>query len=294
MTIGYIAYIDEAGDAGLKSVRPLDPNGASEWLILGAVVIRAENSLKPVQWVREIKSGIRGAQRPDLHFYTLSHAQKLITSQKIGEWPLRCFAVISNKKNMSGYHNPRAAQVRSNNPFYNWLLRLLLERVTRFCADRTMKDYGEVRKLKIEMGETGGFSLAQTQAYLTKLSMQSTSERLYLARGDLAWEVIDVYEISILPAAKRAGIQLADTVASSFRAAVELKPDGSTAPEYALNLLPRLAMDKTGRIADFGVKIMPSPLWKAGIIEPQIQFFEKLGYNRRYLASPDPRLASRF
>ena len=32
--IGYVAYIDEAGDAGLKTVRPLDPSGASEWLIL--------------------------------------------------------------------------------------------------------------------------------------------------------------------------------------------------------------------------------------------------------------------
>ena len=37
----YIVYIDEAGDPGLAKVRPLDPNGASEWLTLGAVVIRA-------------------------------------------------------------------------------------------------------------------------------------------------------------------------------------------------------------------------------------------------------------
>src|SRR5215211_7450836 len=32
----YIAYIDEAGDPGLTRVRPQDPNGSSEWLVLGA------------------------------------------------------------------------------------------------------------------------------------------------------------------------------------------------------------------------------------------------------------------
>ena len=41
---GYIAYIDEAGDPGLNRVRPIDENGASEWLVLSAVVMRAKYS----------------------------------------------------------------------------------------------------------------------------------------------------------------------------------------------------------------------------------------------------------
>jgi hypothetical protein len=294
LKVGYIVYVDEAGDTGLKSIHPIDPKGASEWFILGAVVVRVENSLKPVEWIRHIKSGIKGAQRPDLHFYTLSHPQKLAATNYISQQPLRCFAVISNKKNMRGYYNPRAAQVRSNNPFYNWLLRLLLERATDYCARRTMRDYKEVRKLRIEMGTTGGFSIAQTQAYLTKLSMQSTGDRLWLKQGDLAWHMIDVYEIAAYPAAKRAGIQLADAVASAFRAAVEINLDGTTSPDYAMNLFPRLALDRNGRIANYGIKVMPSPLWKAGLMNPQIEFFEKLGYPRRYLASPSPRLANPF
>ena len=48
---GYIAYIDEAGDPGLKTVRPLDENGASEWLVLSAVVMKAEREAKVVDWV---------------------------------------------------------------------------------------------------------------------------------------------------------------------------------------------------------------------------------------------------
>jgi hypothetical protein len=35
----YVVFIDEAGDTGLKTVRPIDPVGAAEWLCLGAVLL---------------------------------------------------------------------------------------------------------------------------------------------------------------------------------------------------------------------------------------------------------------
>ena len=38
--IGYIAYIDESGDDGIRRVRPIDPGGASEWFVISAFVIR--------------------------------------------------------------------------------------------------------------------------------------------------------------------------------------------------------------------------------------------------------------
>ena len=37
--IGYVAYIDEAGDDGIRTVAPLDARGASEWFVLGAFVV---------------------------------------------------------------------------------------------------------------------------------------------------------------------------------------------------------------------------------------------------------------
>jgi hypothetical protein len=42
--IGYIAYIDESGDDGIARVAPLDPNGASEWFVLSALVVRNSNN----------------------------------------------------------------------------------------------------------------------------------------------------------------------------------------------------------------------------------------------------------
>jgi hypothetical protein len=44
----------EAGDTGLKTVRPVDPVGATEWLCLSAVLIKAKHDANAVNWVRSI------------------------------------------------------------------------------------------------------------------------------------------------------------------------------------------------------------------------------------------------
>ncbi len=256
--------------------------------------MRTENSLKTVQWVRDIKSGFKNSQRPDLHFYDLSQIQKLSVCKQLADLPLRCFVTISNKKNMRGYKNDRAEQVRSNNPFYNWMLRLLLERVTNYCARRTFKDYNEVRKLRIELAATGGFSIPQMQAYMSYIKNQSANNTLFLTKGDIDWRFIDIEEIKSFQAGRRAGLQLADVVASAFRQAVDTKSDCTKPQECALALLPRFARDTKSRIADYGVKAMPSPLWIADLTNPQIDFFSQIGYSKRYLVSLVPRLANRF
>ena len=58
----YIAYIDEAGDPGLKKVKPHDKPGSSEWLILSAVVIGAPNERNVVPWVRDIIRHFKATQ----------------------------------------------------------------------------------------------------------------------------------------------------------------------------------------------------------------------------------------
>lgn len=108
---GYIAYIDEAGDPGLKTVRPPDKNGASEWLVLSAVVMKAERELKVVDWVRDLIDNLDIRQRRDLHYRTLSPTRKRVAGERIAQLPLRGFAICSNKKSMRGHHNPRAAKI---------------------------------------------------------------------------------------------------------------------------------------------------------------------------------------
>lgn len=120
MDYGYIAYIDEAGDPGLKKVRPTDENGSSEWLILSAVVMRAKRESEVVGWVDEIRTDIGVRQRRDLHYRDLSPTRKLAVASRIAALPVRGFVVCSNKKNMRGYSNPRAAKIPSQEWFYNW------------------------------------------------------------------------------------------------------------------------------------------------------------------------------
>ncbi|MDE2283803.1 MAG: hypothetical protein KGK33_04225 [Hyphomicrobiales bacterium] len=135
---GYVAYIDEAGDPGLRRVKPKDNPGSSEWLNLAAVVIRAENEANVVPWVRTgILSKFKNNQRPYLHFTDLTPARKVQVCSFMAERPLRCFVVCSNKKNMRGYTNPAAEQYPAPNWFYGWLSRLLLERVTEFVREKS-------------------------------------------------------------------------------------------------------------------------------------------------------------
>lgn len=108
---GYIAYIDGAGDPGLKRVRPIDETGGSEWLILSAVVIKASRETSVKSWAEDIVTGLGIKQRNDLHYRTLSPTRKIVTGQKIAELPLRGFAVCSNKKNMRGHVNRRAEKI---------------------------------------------------------------------------------------------------------------------------------------------------------------------------------------
>jgi hypothetical protein len=50
-----LAFIDEAGDPGLNTVRPIDPNGGTEWLCLAAVVIRAKQDADLAGWIQLIQ-----------------------------------------------------------------------------------------------------------------------------------------------------------------------------------------------------------------------------------------------
>ncbi|MGH6818058.1 MAG: DUF3800 domain-containing protein, partial [Methylovirgula sp.] len=58
--IGYIAYIDESGDDGLGN--PGDSRGASEWLVMSAVVIRESNEPDALQWLKTIIEKLKQPQ----------------------------------------------------------------------------------------------------------------------------------------------------------------------------------------------------------------------------------------
>lgn len=212
----YTVFIDEAGDPGLKTVRPIDTVGGTEWLCLSAVVIRAKHDADVVNWVRSILSKAGAPNRPDLHYRNLKNDQKRIAARELAQLPIRAFVLASNKKNMRGYRNMRAERVRSQQWFYNFCLRLLLERVTDFCYHHAASERARGRFLRIVYSERGAHSYAQTAAYQELLKMQAKGEALVLTKRRIRWEVLDWRLAAPASHKSSAGAQLADVVASAF------------------------------------------------------------------------------
>lgn len=278
MDYGYIACIDEAGDPGLKKVRPVDPNGASEWLMLSAVVMRAKWEDDVVGWVDNIRTGLGVRQRRDLHYRTLSPTRKLAAATAIAALPLRGFVVCSNKKNMRGHENRNAAKIPSQEWFYNWCVRLLLERITEFCASRTMTDHGRKLPIKIEFSRRGDHRYSQTRAYSLYLDHQRKAGSTFLEKRLVRTDMLSTDLMEDHPHDSRAGLQLADVIASAFYQAADCLGPGTWDVEPA-KALARIMAAENGSKRDFGVCLQPTPAWKANLTADQQQIFEHYGYS---------------
>ncbi len=275
--VSYVAYIDESGDDGVASVRPLDPNGASEWFVLSAVVVRAEAQRETV-WVRDILKDIRLEQRKSLHYQPLNDWRRNSVCASIGKLPLRCFAVISNKQNMHGHRNKKAEAahpIAGRTWFYWWMTRLLLERVSEYCERRSLRDYAEPRLVRLEFARRRGLRYSHLRGYLYWLRMQSKAGALFLKQGDLKWSVIDpINQVMAYDNSERAGLQLSDAVASAFYQGVNGDcPDIS----HAVALAPRMAMRPNGEVFGYGVKLMPFNYLKVAAPEQKrlFDFFQQ-------------------
>ena len=180
--IGYIAYIDEAGDDGIKKIKTQTASGASEWLVLSAVLIKAEREKDVLEWVKETVGEIAQHQLSHLHFRTLADDKRTVCCNRLAEKLVRLFAMVSNKRNIEGRVNVRAnkAGVNRTGRFYCWMTRLLLEEVTAFCAQRTMRDYGETRTVKFEFSDRGGLRIDDIRDYYKYIKDQTRMGMLYI------------------------------------------------------------------------------------------------------------------
>lgn len=275
----YIAYVDEAGDPGLKRVKPLDQDGSSEWMVLSAVIMRAKWEPEIPNWLQELKKDIRVDVRGALHFRNLSPARRLAVAKSIAERPIRAISVCSNKKNMRGWRNVRAEKMPSQEWFYNWCLRLLLERVTGFCESRRRKDFGDGPcKIKIEFSRRGGHRYSQTRAYTLYLRHQEKGSKLFLNKRRIITDLLSTDLMEDHPHWSRPGLQFADTIASAFYSAANTIGPGAWDIEPAKALTKIMAKD--GRsCTDFGVALQPTPPTKGRLTADQRKIFEHYGYD---------------
>lgn len=275
----FVAYIDESGDPGLKRVRPIDKVGSTEWMTLSAVLVRRRYDADVKSWVAEMLGAMGSANSQVIHFKDLTDAQKLAVCTDLSQRPVRLFVVASNKKNMRAYRNEKAEKAGSKQWFYNWLVRLLIERVTDYCFRYAVKNGLNRRHVKFVFSETGGHSYSQTAAYHELLKYQSRGGSMMLNKRVPRWEVMSFKLVEHFPHWKRAGLQLADVVASAFYHAVDNLDTGPCEPKYAIALQDRLAFDGSDNRRDYSVILQPTPAWQVDISQDQRQIFEYYGYS---------------
>lgn len=269
---GYVIFIDEAGDPGIKSV---GPGGASEWFTMGALVIKQERDPQTVEWARQIKEAVNQTQKPFFHYKdVLPGNRRLKTCEMLATKPCRLFAVASHKPNMNGYQNARADARGGQFTFYNWVLRVLLERVTHWVREHSLAEHGEVRKARLVMSAAGGLNYGQMKAYHELLRLQG--KNAFLNARTIAWDVLAQSLYEAVPARTNAGVQLADIVASSvYQAANVAGAHWDIAP--ALALKPRVATS-SDVAARYGLTLMPLKRSEQKLCEDRRRLFEAYGY----------------
>jgi len=277
----FIAYIDEAGDPGLKNVRPVDEKGSTEWMTVSAVVVSRSRESDIFGWVADINRKIGETNTQVIHFKDLTKENRLTVAEAVAELPVRLFVVASNKKNMRRHQNENASKIPSKQWFYNWLVRIVVERVTDWCGRRADRNNLPRRHVKFVFSQSGGHSYSQTAAYHALLKRQSRGGRPFLSKWVPRWDVMSMHLVEHYPHYQRAGLQLADVVASSFYQAIDNLDTGPCDTSFAEALRPRMAHTATGFYDDYGVVLQPTPCWKADISADQKKIFEFYDYDFR-------------
>jgi hypothetical protein len=93
MNYGFVAYIDESGDPGIKKVSKFGSEGSSEWLIIGGILLRAERETQVVPWADQARKLLELRQRQDIHYKDMSPKRKAAICGHLAALPVRAFVL---------------------------------------------------------------------------------------------------------------------------------------------------------------------------------------------------------
>ncbi|MDX3899966.1 MAG: DUF3800 domain-containing protein [Sphingobium sp.] len=275
MPARYHVYIDEAGDPGVKPKESAN-RLRTDWFTVGAIVISNANDRVAVDWIRDMKEAVRCKPADNLHYRNLSETNQARVCRMLGRKPARLFVVASHKDSMRRHYNPRLGRA-NDKVFYNWCLRVLLERVTEWCYLRSIsKDVADC-SARIVFSERGGHNYGELRDYLRKLEAQCLTGNLVLKQKGIAPGVISDTRLEVNPNDDVAGLQLADITASAFfNAANSLAAKHQLDP--ARSLKPILAPNtKTGAAVGAGLTLLPFKN-QHSIPEEDKSIFKEMGY----------------
>ena len=158
-----------------------------------------------------------------------------------------------------------------------------MERITAFCARRNRKDGYATGKLRVEFSRRRDLNYGHFKDYAARMWVQAGTERMHLRKREIDWSVFDVDAVTFHDHESRAGLQLADILASAFFQAVNTHPHGTCNPDYAALLAPRVWRFATGRALDDGFTVLPSSMRHVPLTEVQRAVFRLYGFPERRL-----------
>jgi len=259
MSHSFVALIDESGDDGIGNFRqPGQQGGQTCWLVISACIYRTARETEIVKWRDDILAKMPEKKGRTIHFENLTHQQRILAAQMVGQLPLRITSVLSNKTTIE------PGTYVNKNQLYFYLTRYLLERISWFCRDNKGAE-GETGQVKIRFSRRGGMSYPDFLEYLYRLQRDPDVQ--------IHWPVIDVEGISAADHSTRAGLQIVDIAASSMAAGVEPDRFGNCESRYAASLR-RVTYRRNRNYFSYGVKLIPRLDEMPDLSEEQMQFFE--------------------
>lgn len=253
----YVVYVDEAGDPGVKQKSVAELEAASEWFVVSAVVVRDIREQDVPAWVSDMREAVRAQGRSPIHYRKLSRSNQARVCRMLAGKDVRIFVVASHKTNMRGYQNKRMGSSFGRGEFYNWCLRLLLERVTQWCANRSKVEERGIEAARIVFSERGGHDYTHLRGYIDTLRTQAENGATFLKAKEVVPGVLYPGLCDVRPHSGLAGLQLADIAASAFFQGLDSKSLAYTI-EPAIALQPRVAKAPRQRsAAGFGLLRLP-------------------------------------
>ncbi len=229
----YVVYVDEAGDRGWGG-------RSSPVFVLSAVVVKRSDD----QALRDTLDEINGAMghKPGhvLHWAenVREHSDRKMVASRLATLPATFINIVLCKDSLIG----SGTRLSSAEAQYNYLVRLLLERVSWFMSANygtpTLR-FAHVRRFKYE----------NLHDYLDLLPDRPNC--------NIKWWTLNNGQRPIIEQPQqRRGLQVADMLAGTVYAAVRHDRHGEQEPEYLRRLSTRLWTGPTNKLSTYGLKVV--------------------------------------
>lgn len=267
MTHSYIAYVDESGQQGGTQDR-----GASEFIIIAAAVCRVEEEPDYDKLLADVRKDFK--KPPGWVIQKFSDAgsdlRRFHICNKIGNSPVGITAILAHKPTI--WAEPLLTVPGA---LYLQLSQYLVERISWICRD-DWRDFSRSPSAGSGQAEII-FSECKTLRYETFASHVRTLAANPMAHNSYAaWYHIDPNAISALPhRTNRAGLLIADYIASAFGRAVERKEFGITDDRF-VRLFRTRVYNWNGKHLGNGIKIWPQQA------EALVETDERLSWLKHY------------